>query len=59
MQLCKECGTKMVNVMSFSKDKYEKFTKCPKCYSETKHRKLDDQELNFEEVLDKEIHRRK
>lgn len=57
MQLCKECNTKMIGVMSFSKDKYEKFCRCPKCYSETKHGKLDEKELNFGEVLDREIHK--
>lgn len=41
--------------MSFSKDKNEKFDRCNKCYSETKHRKLDDKELNFGEELDKAI----
>ena len=45
--------------MSFSRDKHEKFCRCPKCYSETKHKKLDDKELSFGEVLDKVIHKRK
>ena len=45
----------MVGVMSFSKDKHEKFCRCPKCYSETKHRKLRDDELVFGEILDKEL----
>ena len=49
----------MVGVMSFSKDNREKFCRCPKCYSETKHRKLRDDELNFGEVLDREISKRK
>ena len=59
MQLCKDCYTPMVSVMSFSQDKQEKFCKCPKCYSETKHLKLRDEELDFGELLDKEIHKRK
>ena len=59
MQLCKDCYTPMVSVMSFSQDKHEKFCKCPKCYSETKHLKLRDEELDFGELLDKEIHKRK
>lgn len=59
MQICKNCNTRMVGVMSFSKDKDERFDRCPKCYSETKHRKIDGKELNFREVLDKEIHKRK
>lgn len=59
MQYCRDCNTKMVGVMSFSKDKYEKFSRCPKCYSETKHKKIDDKGLDFREVLDKEAHKRK
>lgn len=49
----------MVGIMSFSKDKNEKFDRCSKCYLETKHQKLDEKELNFREVLDREIHKRK
>ena len=54
-----DCNTQMQPVMSFSKHKHEKFCRCPKCYSETKHRKLRDDELDFREVLNKEIHKRK
>lgn len=59
MMFCRDCGVKMSGVMSFSKDKHEKFCKCPKCYFETKHRRLRDEELDFGEVLEKEIHKRK
>ena len=59
MQLCKNCYIPMVSVMSFSSDKHEKFCRCPKCYSETKHKKLRDDELDFGELLDKEINKRK
>lgn len=59
MKICRDCKTKMAEVLSFSKDKNEKFERCPKCYSETRHRKLDEKELNFGEVLDREIHKRK
>ena len=45
--------------MSFSMDKHEKFDRCNKCFGETKHRKLTDDDLNFGEVLNKEIHKRK
>lgn len=45
----------MMSVMSFSKDKHEKFTRCPKCYGETKHVKINDDELSFGEVLHREI----
>lgn len=59
MKLCKYCYIPMVGIMSFSKDKREKFNKCPKCYSETEHRKLRDNELGFGEVLSRELHKRK
>ena len=55
MQLCKDCYVPMVGVMSFSKGKHEKFNRCPKCFGETKHKKLRDDELVFGEVLDKEL----
>lgn len=59
MQLCKDCYVRMIDVMSFSKDKHEKFCRCPRCYSETKHKKLRDDELDFGEVLNRELHKRK
>ena len=59
MIICKDCYIPMVGVMSFSLDKHEKFCRCPKCYSETKHKKLQDSELDFGEVLNKAIHKRK
>lgn len=56
MIVCKDCNTLMIPVMSFSKDKHERFCRCPKCYGETKHLRIND--LNFGEVLHKEIHKR-
>ena len=41
--------------MSFSKDKHEKFCRCPKCYEETKHNKIRESDLSFGEYLSKEI----
>ena len=55
MIICKDCNTPMQPVMSFSKNKHEKFNKCPRCYGETKHVKLRDDELTFGEVLHKEL----
>ena len=55
MTICKDCNTPMQPVMSFSKDKREKFNKCPKCYGETRHVKLRDDELDFGELLHKEL----
>lgn len=57
MRICKDCNSIMVEVMSFSKDKNEKFNRCPKCHSETKHRKISDKELKFEELFQKELHK--
>ena len=45
----------IIRIMSFSKNKHEKYNKCPRCYGETKHMKLRDDELTFGEVLDKEL----
>ena len=59
MMVCRDCCIPMQPVMSFSKDKHEKFDRCPKCFGETKHRKLTDDDLNFGEVLNKAIHKRK
>ena len=54
--VCSNCFIQMVNVMSFSKDKHEKFCRCNKCKQETKHKKLKDEELDFVEVLSKKLH---
>ena len=59
MTICRTCSIPMQPVMSFSKDKHEKFCRCPKCFCETKHRKLRDNELDFGKVLNKVIHKRK
>ena len=59
MTICRDCNVPMIPVMSFSLDKHEKFNRCPKCFGETKHRKLRDEELNFGEELNKAIHKRK
>lgn len=52
---CINCGIPMVGVMSFSKDKQERFCRCPKCYSESKHRRVNDDDLDFGEYLSKAI----
>ena len=55
MIICKDCNIPMQPIMSFSKDKQEKYNKCPRCYGETKHVKLRDDELTFGELLHKEL----
>ena len=59
MIICRDCYIPMASIMSFSKDRHEKFCRCPKCFSETKHKKLRDDELVFGELLNKEIYKRK
>ena len=59
MTICMDCNIQMQPVMSFSKDKHDKFDRCPKCFGETKHVKLRDEELSFGEVLSRELHKRK
>ena len=59
MIFCNNCYIPIQSVMSFSKDKHEKFCKCPKGDCETKHRKIRDDELDFGEVLNKAINKRK
>lgn len=57
MNFCKYCCISMVGVMSFSKDKHERFCRCPRCRSETKHKKIKN-DLDFREVLSKTIHKK-
>ena len=59
MTICKDCYVHMMGVMLFSKNKHKKFERYPKCFDKIKHRKLQDEELDFGEVLDKAIHKRK
>ena len=59
MIICRTCSIPMQPVMSFSKDKHEKFCRCPKCRGETKHQKLKNEKLDFGEVLHREISKRK
>ena len=49
----KSCNNLMVYFMEFSNDKHEKFNN-PK-----KHRKLNDNEITFGEVLSKEMYKHK
>lgn len=48
----------MENVMSFSKDKNEKFSRCPKCFSETKYTNIQVGELTFGEYLHRELNKK-
>lgn len=53
MVICKKCFVPMVGVMSFSKDKHEKYCRCPKCMRETRRQTMKDIDLSFGEVLRK------
>ena len=59
MQYCMNCGNIMMGVMSFSKDKHERFCRCPKCCSETRHIKINNNELSFGEYLYRELDRKR
>lgn len=59
MQYCMNCGNIMIGVMSFSKDNHEKFCRCPKCCSETRRIKINDNELSFGEYLYRELDRKR
>ena len=56
--MCRDCSVPMQNIMSFSSDKHEKFYRCPKCFGETKHTKIKDDDLDFGEVLHREMNRK-
>lgn len=55
MIVCKNCYIPMIGVISFSKDKHERFSRCPKCYSETHHQRIKDDDINFGEELYKKL----
>nr|DAI04463.1 MAG TPA: RimK-related lysine biosynthesis protein, Probable-dependent amine/thiol ligase family Amino-group [Caudoviricetes sp.] len=58
MIICRDCYIPMQSIMSFSKDRHEKFCRCPKCKGETKHMRLDDKSLDFGEYLYREMKKR-
>ena len=58
MNICKICNISTTYVMSFSHDKHERFCKCPRCYSETKHQKLYASELDFREIFHREMNKK-
>ena len=56
--VCNRCYIPMVSVMSFSKDKHEKYCRCPKCKQETKKYPIPSNELIFRGYLDEAMKRR-
>ena len=57
MRICKDCNVKMREVMSFSKEKRERFSKCPICFDESGHKAI--KKNDFDEILKREIDNRK
>ena len=57
MILCNDCGIPMVSVMHFERENNQKYNQCPKCKQETKHVRLLDKDINFEEELNKAARR--
>lgn len=48
----------MVQAIGFrpnEKDRHDKYCRCPKCYRETKHYKVENSELSFGEYINKEL----
>ena len=57
MIICKDCNTPMQPIMSFSKDKHENFCSPKKHRKEIKCHKIAEDELDFREVLYRELHK--
>ena len=57
MMICKTCDIQMQSVMEFSKDKNEKFCNPKKHRKEIKCHKITEDELDFREVLYRELHK--
>lgn len=51
MVICRNCYIPMIGVISFSKNRHERFCRCPKCYSEIRHRRIREDEIDFGEML--------
>ena len=57
MMICKTCDIQMQSVMEFSKDKNGKFCNPKKHRKEIKCHKITEDELDFREVLYRELHK--
>ena len=57
MIIRKSCNNLMVYFMEFSKDKHEKFCNPKKHRKEIKCHKITEDELDFREVLYRELHK--
>ena len=55
--ICKTCNIQMQSVMEFSKDRHEKFYNPKKHRKEIKCHKITEDELDFREVLYRELHK--
>lgn len=55
--ICKDCYIPMIGVMSSSKEKHERFCRCPKCNLESKRTSIDEYDISFREVLYRTIER--
>ena len=48
--LCTRCNVKMIHTMRFEADKSCEFEYCPKCYFETKHKRIKFPDTKTEKV---------
>lgn len=46
MRFCRNCGSVMREVLSFSSDKRLRYNECNRCHNETPKNKLTDKELD-------------
>lgn len=51
---CESCNSVMVETLSFSKEKKERFFRCSQCDYETEHQTIDDNH-DFEELFQNEL----
>ena len=58
MRRCTTCGRSMAQVWSFGPEKNEKFFRCGYCHSETRHKAITANDLNFHESEDLSSDRR-
>lgn len=59
--LCEHCKTIMKKVMRFERNKSYKLYKCPKCYSETKPKRIffSDEEISRNNTNTNKLHKKK
>ena len=56
LQTCRQCGMRVNDVMSFSKDGKKRYVRCPGCYLATKPKIANEHDVeSFLEMLGKKV----